>query len=79
MTKPVAAFRSGVIGDPGHTVSFDENSYLVLFPSFSRYITSWLMGDISHQPRGQWRHLEVDATCYLLGSSIWLVVGWLPY
>jgi hypothetical protein len=40
MTKPVAVFRSGVIEDSEYTVSFDENSDLVLFPSFSRYITS---------------------------------------
>jgi hypothetical protein len=41
MTKPVAVFYSRVIGDSRHTVRFDENSHLVLFPSFSRYITSW--------------------------------------
>jgi hypothetical protein len=41
MTKPVAVFRSGVMGDSRHTVRLDENSHLVLFPSFSRYITSW--------------------------------------
>jgi hypothetical protein len=51
----------------------------VLFPSFSRYITSWVMGDISHQPHGQlWRHLEVDATGRDRVYGIWLVVGWLP-
>ena len=59
MTKPVAVFRSGVIEDSRHTVRLDENSHLVLFPSFSRYITSWA---ISYQPHGQWGHLEVDAT-----------------
>jgi hypothetical protein len=62
MTKPVAVFRSGVIEDSRHTVRLDENSHLVLFPSFSRYITSWAISDISHQPHGQRRHLEVDAT-----------------
>jgi hypothetical protein len=43
MTKPVAVFLSGVIsiGDSRHTVRLDENSHLVLFSSFSRYITSW--------------------------------------
>jgi hypothetical protein len=41
MTKPVALFRSGVIKDSRYTVKLDENSHLVLFPSFSRYITSW--------------------------------------
>jgi hypothetical protein len=40
MTKPVAVFRSEVIEDSRHTVRLDENSHLVLFPSFSRYITS---------------------------------------
>jgi hypothetical protein len=49
MTKSVAAFRSGVIGDPGHTARLDENSHLVLFPSFSLY---HLMGDISHMASG---------------------------
>jgi hypothetical protein len=41
MTKPVAVFRSVVIEDSRHTVRLDESSHLVLFPSFSRYITSW--------------------------------------
>jgi hypothetical protein len=41
MTKPVAAFRLGVIEDSRHAVRLDENSHFVLFPSFSRYITSW--------------------------------------
>jgi hypothetical protein len=41
MTKPIAVFRSGVMEDSRHTVRLDENSHLVLFPSFSRYITSW--------------------------------------
>jgi hypothetical protein len=49
MAKPVAVFRSVVIGDSRHTVRFDENSHLVLFPSFSRYITSWA---ISHMASG---------------------------
>ena len=35
MTKPVAVFRSGVIKNSRHTVRLDENSHLVLFPSFS--------------------------------------------
>jgi hypothetical protein len=42
MTKPVALFRSRVIGDSRHNVRFDGNSHLVLFPSFSRYITCWI-------------------------------------
>jgi hypothetical protein len=41
MTKHVAVFRSGVSGGSRHTVRLDGNSHLVLFPSFSRYITSW--------------------------------------
>jgi hypothetical protein len=52
MTKPIAVFRSGVIGDSIHTVRLYENSDLVLFPSFSRYITYHLMGDISHMASG---------------------------
>jgi hypothetical protein len=58
MTKPVAVFRSRVIGGSRHTVRLDENSHLVLFPTSSRYITSWAR----YQPHGQRRHLEVDAT-----------------
>ena len=58
MTKHVAVFRSGVIGGSRHTARLDENSHLVLFPSFSRYITS----SGRYQPHGQRRHLEVDAT-----------------
>jgi hypothetical protein len=65
MTKPVAVFRSGVIGDPIHTVRFDENSHLVLFPSFSRYPVYHLMGDIRYQPHGQRRHLV--SRCYRPG------------
>jgi hypothetical protein len=36
MTKPVAVFRSAVIGDSRYTARLNENSHLVLFPSFSR-------------------------------------------
>jgi hypothetical protein len=57
MTKPVAAFRSGVIGYSRHTISIDENSHLVLFPSFSG-----ISPHGRYQPHGQWRHLEVGAT-----------------
>jgi hypothetical protein len=35
---------------------------LVRFPSFSRYVISWAISDISHMAHGQWRHLEVKAT-----------------
>jgi hypothetical protein len=47
MTKPVAVFRAGVKGDSRGTVSFDETSHLMLFPSFSRYITSWAISATS--------------------------------
>jgi hypothetical protein len=47
MTKPVAVFRSEVITDSRHSVRLDENSHLVLFPSFSRYITSWAISGIA--------------------------------
>jgi hypothetical protein len=61
MIKPVAVFRSVVIGDPGHTIRLDETRrlYLVIFTSFSRYITSWA---ILYQPHGRGSHLQVDAT-----------------
>jgi hypothetical protein len=71
MTKPVAAFRSVVIGYPRHTVRFDENSYLVLFPSFSRYITSWAIS-------ATWPVGASRSRYYRPGSGIWLVVGLLP-
>jgi hypothetical protein len=51
MTKPIAVFRSRVIEDSRHTVRLDENSHLVLFPSFSRYVYH-LMGDFSHMASG---------------------------
>jgi hypothetical protein len=60
MIKPVAVFRSVVIEDSRYTVRLDENSHLVLFPSFSRYITSWAIS--IDRPHGQWRQLEADAT-----------------
>jgi hypothetical protein len=41
MTKPVAVFRSRVIRGSRNTVRLDAHIHLVLFPSFSRYITSW--------------------------------------
>jgi hypothetical protein len=47
MTKPVAVFRSGVIGDSRYTVRLDENSHLVLFPYCFQPIYH-LMGDIGH-------------------------------
>jgi hypothetical protein len=64
MTKPVAVFRSGVIGDSRHT------SHLVLFPTFSRYITSWAIS-------ATWPVEPSRSRCYRPGSGIWLVVGWL--
>jgi hypothetical protein len=72
MTKPVAVFRSWVIGDSRHTVRFDENSHLVLFPSFSRYITSWAISISATWPAEASR-----SRCYRPGSGTWLVVGWL--
>jgi hypothetical protein len=69
MTKPVAVFRSEVMRDPGH-ISFDKNSHWVPFPSFSR-----LGLDNIHQPHGQWRHLEVDATGRDQAYG-WLSVGY---
>jgi hypothetical protein len=60
MTKPVAVFRSGVIGDPRNTARLDKNSHSVLFPSFSRYITSWAISS-TWPAEAPW-HLEVDAT-----------------
>jgi hypothetical protein len=71
MAKPVAVFRSGVIGDSRHTVRLDENSQLVLFPSFSRYITSWAIS-------ATWPVEAPRSRCYRPGSGIWLVAGWLP-
>jgi hypothetical protein len=68
MAKPVAAFRSSVIGDSRHTVRLDENSHLVLFPSFSRYITSWAIS-------ATWPVGASRSRCYRPGSGIWLVVG----
>jgi hypothetical protein len=71
MTKPVAVFRSGVIRDSRHAVRLGENGHLVLFPSFSRYITSWAIS-------ATWRASIYRSRCYRPGSGIWLVVGWLP-
>jgi hypothetical protein len=68
MTKPVAVFRLGVIGDSRHTVRLDENSHLVLFPSFSRYITSWAIS-------ATWPVEASRIRCYRPGSGKWLVVG----
>jgi hypothetical protein len=65
MTKPVAALRSGAIRDPRCTVRLDENSHLVLFPSFSRYITSWAIS-------ATWPMEAPGSRCYRPGSGIWL-------
>jgi hypothetical protein len=67
MTKPVAVFRSSVMGDSRCTARLDENSHLVLFPSFSRYITSWAIS-------ATW-HPEVDATGWNRAYG-WLLVGY---
>jgi hypothetical protein len=70
MTKPVAVFSSVVIGDSGHTVRLDENSHLVLVPSFSRNITSWAIS-------ATWPVEAGRSRCYRPGSGIygWLLVG----
>jgi hypothetical protein len=44
---------------------------LVLFPSFSRYITSWAIS-------ATWPVEASRSRCYQPGSGIRLVVGWLP-
>jgi hypothetical protein len=44
---------------------------LVLFPSFSRYISSWAIS-------ATWPVEAPRSRCYRPGSGIWLVVGWLP-
>jgi hypothetical protein len=74
MTKPVAVFRSVVIGDSRCAVRLDANSHLVIFPSFSRCIISWAIS-------ATW---PVEAStcrsrCYRPGSGIWLIFSWLPY
>ena len=70
MTKPVAVFRSGVIGGSIHTVSFDANSHLAIFAFFSRFAASKAIS-----PPGPWRHLEVDATGRDRAYG-WLSVGY---
>jgi hypothetical protein len=82
VTKPVAVFRSKVIRDPGHAVRLDENSHLVLLPSFRRaHIASYfpLSAGISphgrYQPHGQWRHLEAEDTGRDQAYG-WLSVGY---
>jgi hypothetical protein len=61
-TRPVTVFRSWAIRATRHTVRFDENNHLVLFPSFSRR-SYHLMGDMSHMAGATGRNL---------------VYGWLP-
>ena len=71
MTKPVASFRSGVIGYSRHTVRLDENSHVVLFPSFSRYITSWAIS--ATWPVEASRSLDATGRDRVYG---WLSVGY---
>jgi hypothetical protein len=53
MTKPVAAFHSGGIGDPGHTIRLDEHSHLV-FGAFSLFQPVYhLMAHGRYQPHGR--------------------------
>ena len=40
-TSRCISFRGDRRQDIPYTVRFEENSHVVLFPSFSRYITSW--------------------------------------
>jgi hypothetical protein len=77
VTNPVAALHSGVIGDPGQTARPDINSHLVLFPSFSRYITSWAI-DISHMASGgTWKPMLPAGIGYVAGCRLVAVlVGW---
>jgi hypothetical protein len=73
MTKPVAVFRSRVIGDSRHTVRLDGDSHLVLFPSFSRYITSWAISDIAtYMASGAEAY---RSRCYRPGSRIGYMAG----
>jgi hypothetical protein len=75
VAKLVAVFRSVVIRDPRHTVRLDANSHLVLFPSFSRYITSCLMGDISHMASGGiWKSVLPAGIGYVAGCRCRLVI-----
>ena len=72
MTKPVAVFLSVVIRDSGHTVRLDENSHLVLFPSFSRYITSWAISTTYMASGGIQKSMLPAGIGYMAGC--WLVV-----
>jgi hypothetical protein len=63
MTKPVAVVRSVVIEDSRYTVRLDEISHLVLFPSFSRYITSWAIS-------ATWPVEASRSRCYRPGSGL---------
>jgi hypothetical protein len=61
MTRPVAVFRSGVIGDSGHTVRLDKNGHLVLFPSFQPvHITSWAISAT-----------QISRICLRPGMTFW--------
>jgi hypothetical protein len=66
-----------VIETPKCTVRFDENSHLMLFPSFSRYITSCGR----YQPHGQcggiWKSMLPAGIEYMAGCRlvVMLVVG----
>jgi hypothetical protein len=53
MTKPVAVFRSGVIGDPRHTIRLDGHPFgaISLFQPVY-HIVYHLMGDIIHMASG---------------------------
>jgi hypothetical protein len=69
MTKPVAVFRSRVIGDSRHTVRLDENVCSAIWCYFP--LSAGISPHGRYQPHSQWRHLEVDA----IGRD--RVYGWL--
>jgi hypothetical protein len=70
MTKPVDVFRSAFSGDKRSktydTIRLDENGHLVLFPSFSRYITSWAI----YQPHGHGGIWKSMAGCWLVSMLV---------
>jgi hypothetical protein len=78
MTKPVAGFRLGVIGDSRHTARLDENSHFVLFLSFSPAVSAGISPHGRYQISATWPVEASRSRCYRPGSGIWLVVSWLP-
>jgi hypothetical protein len=72
MTKPVAAFRSGVIGEETQDIPSDSMKTAIwcYFP-----LSAGISPHGQYQPHGQWRHLEVDATGRDRVNG-WLSVGY---